>query len=176
MSGKYLGLFRNESLRLPTHDYGTSCSYFVTIDTFAMNEYFGEVIPARTGHDPSIQYSEIGMIARDYWIEIPKHYSFAELDSFIIMPNHLHGILNLILPKKDNFEMNKFGPQRKNLATVIGSYKAAVKRYANKNGIDFGWKSRYHEGIIWRPEQLNKIRNYIQTNPQQLFLGKSKKA
>ena len=54
MAEKYLGLFKKESMRLQNHDYSTRCTYFVTIDTLGMNEYFGDVMPAQTGHDPSL--------------------------------------------------------------------------------------------------------------------------
>jgi putative transposase len=173
MAEKYLGLFQKESMRLKTHDYGTSSCYFITIDTFNMNEYFGELMPAQTGHDPSIQLTEIGKIARVYWIDIPKHYSIAELDTFIIMPNHIHGILNLNISYKETWEANKFGPQRNNLASVIGSYKASVKRYANKEGLEFKWKAGYHERIIWTPEELNTVQGYILQNPSK-WLEKKK--
>lgn len=112
MAEKYLGLFKKESMRLQNHDYGTRCTYFVTIDTYNMNEYFGAFMPAQTGHDPSIQLTTIGMIARDYWMEIPKHYGFVELDAFIIMPNHIHGIINFNVHRKELWETNKFGPQK----------------------------------------------------------------
>lgn len=174
MADKYWGLFRNASMRLQNHDYGTKCSYFVTIDTYNMNEYFGEIMPARTGHDPSMQLTNIGMIAEKYWIEIPTHYSFIELDAFIIMPNHVHGILHFNVPKKAHWETNKFGPQRNNLGVVIGSYKGSVKRYANKNNIPFQWKERYHERIIWIPEALNNIRHYIHQNPAKWLQKHSK--
>lgn len=165
MSDKYLGLFKKESMRLQNHDYATQCMYFVTIDTYNMNEYFGDVMPAQTGHDPSIHLTAIGVIARDYWHEIPKHFNFIELDAFVIMPNHIHGIIHFNVPRKEPWETNKFGPQKNNLGTVIGSYKSSVKRYANKNDIEFKWKDRYHEHIIWKPEDLNNSRNYITQNP-----------
>src|SRR5688572_2581895 len=95
LSEKYFGLFRNESLRSQTHDYGTSSSYFITIDTYKMNKYFGDVVSTRTDYNQSILLTEIGNIAREYWIEIPQHHSFAEMGPFVIMPNHIHGILNL---------------------------------------------------------------------------------
>jgi putative transposase len=174
MAGKYLEKFRIETMRLQTHDYGAAGCYFITIDTYRMNEYFGAIMPAQTGHDPSILLSEIGTIAMDYWIEIPKHYPFVELDSFIIMPNHIHGILNFNVPRKEKWETNKFGPQRNNLAVVIGSYKGSVTRYANKKNITFRWKDRYHEKVIWNPGDLQNIRNYIYDNPAQ-WLKKNKK-
>ena len=162
---KYFDRYRNESMRLQTHDYGARGSYLVTISTYQMNEYFGEVLPERTGHDPSMRLTEIGIQAKEYWLEIPKHYSFIELDAFIIMPNHMHGILTLEVPWKELWETNKFGRQRNNLGVVIGSYKGSVKRYANKNNLPFQWKNKYHESVIWTPKDLQNIRNYIIQNP-----------
>lgn len=172
MTDKYLGLFRKESMRLQNHDYATKSTYFITIDTFSMINYFGDIMPAQTGHDPSIHLTEIGLIAKEYWREIPKHFDFIELDSFVIMPNHMHGIIHFNVPRKELWETNKFGPQKNNLGTVIGSYKGSVKRHANKNNLEFKWKDRYHERIIWKPEDLDNCRHYIQQNPSKWLLKK----
>lgn len=89
-------------MRLQNHDYASKRTSFITIDPFGMREYFGHVMPAKAGHDPSIHLTDIGMIARDYRQEIPKHYTFAELDDFVIMPNHIHGIIHFNLPRKEH--------------------------------------------------------------------------
>ncbi|MCX6792748.1 MAG: hypothetical protein NTY12_01865 [Candidatus Falkowbacteria bacterium] len=60
---------------------------------------------------------------------------------------------------------NVFGPQSKNLASIIRSYKIAVKTYANKNNVPFVWQTRYYDHVIWNERELNNIREYILNNP-----------
>jgi len=87
MSDKFRDKFRIPSTRLPNWDYSGNGYYFVTICTKDKEEYFGEII------NNKINLTEIGLITNKYWLEIPNHFPFAELDEFIIMPNHVHGIL-----------------------------------------------------------------------------------
>jgi len=75
----------------------------------------------------SLQSSIIGDIANQYWLKIPEHFPFVELDEYVVMPNHVHGILFLNKPDYDTWQPNKFGPQSKNLGSVIRGYKAGVK-------------------------------------------------
>lgn len=78
-----------KSIRLTNYDYSSEGVYFITICTENRHSFFGRV------EDSKITYSEIGLIAHQYWLEIPNHFSHVELDDFVIMPNHIHGILNL---------------------------------------------------------------------------------
>ncbi len=89
--------------------------------------------------------TEIGRVAFKYWSEIPDHYPFIELDEFVVMPNHVHGILFINKPAYHNWQQNAFGPQSGNLAAIIRGYKAAVKTYATTHQIPFTWQSRYHD-------------------------------
>jgi putative transposase len=61
----------------------------------------------------------IGKIADEYWLKIPDHFPFVELDEYVIMPNHLHGILFLNKPDHKDWQPNKFGAQSKNLGSII---------------------------------------------------------
>lgn len=58
-----------------------------------------------------------------------------------------------------------FGPQSKNLGSVIRGIKSAVTRFANENNIPFGWQSRYHDHIVRNQDEMNRIAEYIETNP-----------
>jgi len=118
-----------------------------------------------TDNRPSLRPSIIGQIAIDYWMEIPKHYPFVELDEFVVMPNHIHGILFFNRPEKKDWQPNRFGVQSKNLGAVIRAYKSSVKRFANQNHIEFEWQPRYHDRIIRNNKELNAIRKYIFDNP-----------
>jgi len=89
----YKNKYRVESTRLQKWDYGWNGKYFITIVTKNHIHYFGMIDENREMH-----LSEIGKIAEKYWYEIPAHFPFAILDEFIVMPNHIHGIV--IIDKK----------------------------------------------------------------------------
>ncbi len=114
----------------------------------------------------SLRETEIGKIAREFWEQIPQHFPFVELDEFIVMPNHVHGILFINKPDKSDWNSNTFGTQTRNLASVIRAYKASVKRFANQNDIEFEWQSRYHDRIIRDFNECSNIQEYILNNPQ----------
>ena len=84
---KFQNKYRIPSSRLKNWDYGWNGSYFITINTANRWHYFGEII------EGEMYLNDAGMIAEILWGEIPKHFPFALLGEFIIMPNHIHGIL-----------------------------------------------------------------------------------
>jgi REP element-mobilizing transposase RayT len=121
---------------------------------------------ARTNPHGRIKYpTQIGEIAHRYWTEIPKHFPFVELDAFVIMPDHVHGVLFLNRPKYESWRTNSFKPQSENLASIVRGYKAAVKKYAVLNRLEFDWQPRYHDHVIHSETELNNIRQYITDNP-----------
>ena len=165
-SDKYKGKYRIPSNRLQGYDYGANGCYYVTICTKKMERYFGEIV------NEELQPSEIGNIALQYWLDIPNHFPFVVLDEFVIMPNHIHGILffDKSLSTKTVTEQSvaassKFGRQSQNLGSVIRGFKSSLKRYANENNIDFAWQERFHDHIIRNHEALTNIRGYIFDNP-----------
>ncbi|MGV1013173.1 MAG: transposase [Flavobacterium sp.] len=87
MQNKFQNKYRIPSSRLQTWDYGTNGAYFITICTQNKEHFFGVV------QNGTVQLSEIGKIAEQLWIEIPNQFPFIELGSFVVMPNHVHGIL-----------------------------------------------------------------------------------
>ena len=84
---KFAGVYRIESARLKHYDYGSNGGYFVTICTKYMKPYFGEVRCGIMG------LSELGCQAWGCWYDIPNHFPFVVLDEFVVMPNHVHGVL-----------------------------------------------------------------------------------
>lgn len=84
---KFKGRYHIKSQRLQNWDYAAAGFYFVTICTQDKEHYFGEII------NHKMQFTEIGRIAEQCWIEIPKHFPFVKLDRYIVMPNHVHGII-----------------------------------------------------------------------------------
>ncbi len=161
---KFQNKYRTPSTRLKGYDYGSNGIYYVTICTKNREYYFGNIV--ETGNCPSLQPTIIANIANDYWKEIPSHYPFVELDEYVIMPNHIHGILFFNKQDYNEWKPNQFGIQSKNLGAVIRGFKSTTKRFANENNIEFEWQSRYHDRIVRNEKELNAIRQYIINNPQ----------
>ena len=91
---KFRDKYRIPSSRLQNWDYGWNAPCFVTICTAKMDCYFGEIANRK------MQLSDIGKIAQKFWLEIPNHFPFVILDAFVVMPNHVHGII--IIDKLDD--------------------------------------------------------------------------
>ncbi len=185
MDDKFQNKYRISSTRLQNWDYGWNASYFVTICTKNREHYFGNIV------DGEMHFSEIGKIAQQFWCEIPDHFPFVILDAFVIMPNHVHGIIiinktddgrdgggggngggnvetqnfaSLQQQRKQSHPKNKFGPQSQNLASILRGYKTGVKKYATMNIIDFTWQPRFNDHIIRNNHSFDRIQNYINTN------------
>jgi REP element-mobilizing transposase RayT len=163
----YRDKYRINTARLPNWDYGSNAFYFVTICTKSRQPYFREIVmPARETQDiASLRATTMGQIAEQFWTEIPKHFPFVQLDEFVIMPDHIHGILLFNKPDTKSWQPNKAGPQSGNLGSVIRGFKAGVKAFATKEEIDFMWQPRFYDRIIENEDELKRIRKYIQNNP-----------
>lgn len=83
-----------KSIRLQGYDYAQQGVYFVTICTENREYIFGQILDDGKGTKYCAS-TDIGRIAKQCWHEIPKHYPFVELDAFVLMPNHVHGIIRI---------------------------------------------------------------------------------
>jgi len=149
MSEKFQNKYRVKSIRKINWNYSNSGAYFVTICTKGNVNYFGTIV--ETQSIASLRTTQIGDVAKEYWYEIPKFHPYVSLDEFILMPNHLHGIIFISsnsTPEINGGYVNKFGPQSKNLSSIIRGYKSGVKTFAVKNNITFYWQERFYERII----------------------------
>jgi len=158
--------------RLKEYDYSSNGYYYVTICTKNKNNFNGEVV------DGKMKLSGIGIIVRDYWLKIPDCYNNVILDEWIIMPNHIHGIIAIqdIVNGRDYSNMGGNAPWRvptglqplciNSLSSIINHYKGNVKRWCNKNGYEyFSWQSRFYDHVIRNEKSLFNIREYIINNP-----------
>ena len=98
MSEKYQNKYRVASARAQWWDYGWNGAYFITICTHHREHFFGEV------DNGTMRLSRTGVVADILWHQIPHHAPFVELGDFVVMPNHIHGII--ILDKPDRGEQN----------------------------------------------------------------------
>ena len=155
----YRDRYRVETTRLPSWDYSSPGYYFVTICTKGWQYAFCEIVGAE------MVLSDLGKSANECWIDIPRHFLFVTTDEFVVMPNHVHGII-IIRPEDQLSRQSRFGPQSGNLASVIRGYKIGVKKHATTHRLAFQWQPRFYEHIIRSQESLTRIREYIVTNPQ----------
>lgn len=97
MADKFQNKYRIPSARHPNWDYGTNGAYFITICTKNRQYFLGECEKGK------MKLSTLGAITQGFWYEIPKHFPFVELGEFVVMPNHIHGVLIL---NKNGFDEN----------------------------------------------------------------------
>ena len=155
------------SIRLKGYDYTQSGWYFITICTYQKHCLFSAI-----ANSQSI-LNKFGKIASECWLAIPQHFSTIELDEFVVMPNHIHGIL--IITDSPNCKalscpyQGEFGkPVAGSIPTIIGSFKSAVTRKINIARNSSGspvWQRNYYDHIIRDEKSLNQIRKYIINNP-----------
>jgi putative transposase len=157
--------YRIETIRSQQWDYSSNALYFVTICTINKEQYLGQIT------DGVMYPSQLGKIAEKCWEEISVHFPIVDVDVFIAMPNHIHGILAINSPagSLSEFKKNQFGPQSQNLGSIIRGYKVGVTKFARENKLEFGWQPRFHDHVIQDHESYIKIRNYIITNPSRWF-------
>lgn len=88
-------IHNRQSTRLKGYDYGSEGLYFITICTYDMNHYFGEI------ENGEMKLNESGKIAKECWENIPEHFPHTRLYEFVIMPNHVHGIIETNQPNSN---------------------------------------------------------------------------
>ncbi len=154
--------------------------YFITICTGGRRHFFGEVVRGE------MILSHVGILADVLWYEIKNHAKNIELGEFVVMLNHVHGILILNNPDTDNqingrdkaclvsttnndintknpntkssIGRDRFQNQGKNtISSIVGGYKSAVTKHARRLGFDFYWQSRFHDHIIRNEKSYLRI-------------------
>ncbi|MDX1905973.1 MAG: transposase [Bacteroidia bacterium] len=162
---------RRPSLRLQGFDYATPGAYFVTLCEKKRRCVFGHII------DQVMHLSDLGIMMKEAWFETATIRKEVRLDEYCVMPNHFHGIFwitengqlplleHTLLPQTPGYQ-NSFGPQHKNLSTLVNKLKGAVTRRAWQAGHgDFGWQRGSNDRIIRNNEEYNAIVHYIRQNP-----------
>jgi putative transposase len=173
------------SLRLAGYDYSQAGAYFVTICTHGRVCLFGEVV------GDTVRLSRMGEVVQACWEEMPEHYPGVEFDAFVVMPNHVHGIVVIADSESDHGvtpgdaciaptmaggragratlgRQARVGAKRATLGRIVGSFKAASAKLVNERYGVAGaklWQRGYHEHVIRSEAALDRIRRYIEENP-----------
>jgi len=161
------------SIRLKDYDYSRAGAYFVTLCSFNRECILGDVVGGE------VRLNDIGAIAQREWVRSSEIRSEVHLDEFVLMSNHLHGIV-LILgndivgatggrPLGGNRRLPLHGPQTRSLASFISGFKASCTHSINelRASPDRLWQRNYYEHVIRNENALNAIREYIKANPSQ---------
>jgi REP element-mobilizing transposase RayT len=146
--------------RLAGYDYSQAGIYFVTIATSYHLQTLGTVVDGQLHHSPS------GVLAESVWRSLPTRFAGLDLDVFVVMPNHLHGLL--ILPDQSN-QLDRF-----TLSDIVRTFKAASTRLIRSQMLpSFAWQPNYHEHVVRNEADVNRIREYIVTNPLRWSLDRA---
>ena len=156
-----------KNLRLKDFDYANAGAYFVTICTHHRQVIFGQI---KSG---VVELNPYGQHAERAWREIPAHFPDVQLDEFVVMPNHVHGVVFI-----DSERARHASPLRRqapSLGTVVGAFKSAAARLVNQERATPGmplWQRNYYEHVIRNEVSLSEIREYIANNPLKWALDK----
>ncbi|MDK2873104.1 MAG: REP-associated tyrosine transposase [Desulfomicrobiaceae bacterium] len=181
-------LYHRRSIRLKGYDYTQPGAYFITICTANRECLFGEVV------DGKMRLNEIGKIVWDEWLKTAELRPRVVLDAFVVMPNHLHGIIVLVdgrgtlqraptsiqrtptstqhapTSPQHTLTVERFGkPTSDSIPTIVRLFKSATTTRINilrgTPGMPV-WQRNYYEHIIRNEESLRRIRQYIADNPE----------
>jgi len=164
-------IHHRQSIRLRGYDYSSAGAYFVTICAWQRECLFGEVNGGVT------ELSPYGRIVLNAWQDLPRHYRHIELDEFVVMPNHVHGII--VLHDDDSAgcdvraglkpALTAAPTKRHGLPEIVRGLKTFSARRINQLRDNPGapvWQRNYYERVIRDERELDGIRQYIADNPQ----------
>ncbi len=171
--------YRIESARLAGHDYSSDGDYFITICTSGKECFFGTV------ENESVILNSMGIIIEQLILKFKNQFEGIRIVEYIIMPNHVHLILKIYNPIRDNMEMQLIASlQNDNVNPINGGitgnknpmpingipkmirwFKGRATFELRKTANDFAWQSRYYDRIIRNREEYFAVINYIKNNP-----------
>lgn len=182
-------IHHRRSIRLQNYDYTQAGAYFVTICTHRRECLFGEIV------DGKIQLSLAGQAVMVIWQNLPNHFANVELDEFVVMPNHAHAIIVIVdigigakysathldepqgtSPNTSPLQNRARGTRPRSLSAIVQNFKSMSTRKINGAlGIPGRsvWQRNYYEHIIRNAADLNRIRQYIASNPNRWALDKN---
>ncbi|MBI3810731.1 MAG: transposase [Nitrospirae bacterium] len=171
-------IHHRRSVRLKAHDYSLAGAYFVTICTQNRECVFGEIQKAE------MILNNAGRMVQNVWDELPVRYPGVQIDSFIIMPNHIHGIILLtgstqrrgesrIRPNQGDHKDRPYGTLAGTIGRVMQGFKSMTTRKYISGIRDNGWppfekrlwQRNYYERVVRDDSEMHRVREYITGNP-----------
>lgn len=159
---------RRQSARLKRHDYTGSSAYLVTICTYQRQLLFGDI-----DDNGEMVLNTVGCVVQAEWERTPMIRPDVILDEFVVMPNHIHGIIILNGASEGVCRRQtptpQFGrPISGSLGSILGQFKSIVTKRCRKLLMTDEspiWQKNYHDQIIYHEKALNNIRKYVVNNP-----------
>jgi putative transposase len=149
------------SIRLKGYDYAQPGAYFVTICVRERECALGDVV------DGGMVLNDLGEIVCESWSWLAEQYPYVTLDEWVVMPNHLHGII--IIDDDDGRGASRRTPtKRKPLGQLVGAFKTVSTKRINQihdNAGTLFWQRGFYEHIVRNERELDAIRQYITDNP-----------
>ena len=179
MNKKSSKLLKRKSIRLKNFDYSSQGLYFITICVHNRVCLLGDISnidnPVGAIHEspdsaihesPVMVLNKYGMIVKKHWQSLPNRFPIL-LDKYIIMPNHIHGIIHII--NRAHRDAPLRGHKRSVLSQCVGYFKMNTAKQINilnKTPGQHLFQRNFYEHIIRNENDLNEIREYIKNNPQ----------
>jgi putative transposase len=176
---KFKNKYRIDTVRAKWWDYTNNGSYFVTICTKDRQHFFRNIVETpKLGVPAQMELNEIGKLTQKFWMEIPQHFPFVILDEFVVMPNHVHGII-CVSKSVDAPNLGASTDAKKNwspgsLGVIINQYKRICTIHARKINPQFAWQPRFYDIIIKNEKSFHNIRRYIKMNPAKWHRDRNK--
>lgn len=176
-----------QSIRLQGYDYARAGAYFITVVAHDRTCLFGEIV------NGEMRVNECGKMAQQCWLDIPNHFPQTQLDEFVIMPDHIHGIIiinDFPIVGAKNFSplpfesssrscqssprpnITPFRSPSQTIGSIVRGFKIGVtkwihqiERAKNISPQPNVWQRNYYEHIIRNDDELHRIRDYIRNNP-----------
>ena len=167
---------RRKPTRLADYDYRTPGVYFVTVVTRGRACLFGRIT------EEGLVLNDLGRVVEDVWTRLPNHYPHLELDAFVVMPNHFHGLVFLKPAAPVVGEGLKPSPtanRRHGLPEIVRAFKTFSARRINALRGTPGrrlWQRSYHDRIVRDEADLGRLREYIAANPMRWHLDRENPA
>ena len=155
-------MYSRRSPRLPNYDYTQGGVYFVTISTYRMAQMFGHVVGGQ------VYLNELGKLVNEEWQKTAEVRPRVEVDMYIVMPNHIHGILFVSESQKTGRSAENATLPADSLGSIVAQFKSVVTKrsrtLANPPSMPI-WKRNYYDHVVRNEKDLERIRRYIIANP-----------
>ena len=161
-------IHHRKSIRLKGYDYAQAGLYFITLCIENRTCLFGEIDRPDSRQLPMVM-NAYGEIVKNTWLDLPNHVSNIKLHEFIVMPNHIHGIIEMDTPVGADSKPAQNGKPQP-LPEIVRQLKTFSARRINRlrdTPAHAIWQRNYYEHIIRNEQAYLEIAEYIQTNPLQ---------
>ncbi len=155
-------MYNRRSPRLRDFDYTQDGAYFVTICTYRLAPIFGRVV------DDAVLLNHLGSLVNEEWQKTAEIRPAVEVDFYVVMPNHIHGILFISESHRACQTIGNATLRANSIGSIIAQFKSVVtkrsRKLANPPSLPI-WKRNYYDHIVRNEKDLDRIRQYIMSNP-----------